>query len=247
MKIIWTIAKREYKLYFSSPVAYVVAFAFLVLLGLLFTNDLSNAILQSSFQPISLGVDILLGPLIWMMLFIMMPAVTMRSLADEQRMGTLEILLTAPVRDRELVIGKWLGGMFFVLTILLITLIYPFILNLLVNPGIDPGQLLAGYLGLVLFTGGLLAIGVAVSSLFSNPNAALVSNYIVVLLLWFIRPATQAGGGVGSQLIAYMNFIDHYVNFFRGVVDLRDIAYYLSVIALSLFLGTVLIESRRWR
>jgi ABC-2 type transport system permease protein len=227
--------------------AYIVAFAFLVLLGLLFTNDLSDAVLRSSFQPISLGVELILGPLIWMMLFIMMPAVTMRSLADEQRMGTLEILLTAPVRDRELVIGKWLGGMLLVLSIFAITLIYPLILNLLVDPGIDAGQLMAGYLGLILFAGALIAIGVAVSSFFSNPNAALVTNYVVVLLLWFIRPASQSGGDIGGQIIAYLNFIDHYVNFFHGVVDLRDITYYVSVIALSLFFGTISIESRRWR
>ncbi len=254
MRNIWTIARREYKLYFNSPMAYIVAFAFLVLLGLLFTNDLSDAVLRSSFQPISLGVEILLGPLIWMMLFIMMPAVTMRSLADEQRMGTLEILLTAPVRDRELVIGKWLGGMLLVLSIFAITLIYPLILNLLVDPGIDAGQLMAGYLGLILFAGALIAIGVAVSSFFSNPNAALVTNYVVVLLLWFIRPASQSGGDIGGQIIAYLNFIDHYVNFFRGVVDLRDITYYVSVIALSLFFGTisirvpeVAVSGSRWR
>ncbi len=247
MRVIWTIARREFKQYFNSPLAYVVAFAFLVLLGLLFTNDLGDAILESASQPAAPGVEILLGPLIWMMLFIIMPAVTMRSLADEQRMGTLEILLTAPVRDRELVIGKWLGGMLFVFSMLALTWIYPLILNLLVDPGIDFGQLIAGYSGILLFAGGLIGIGVAVSSFFNNPNTALVANYIVVLVLWFIRPASHAGDGAGGRFIAYLNFIDHYLNFFRGIVDLRDVVYYLTVIVLSLFIGTIAVDSRRWR
>ncbi len=247
MRNIWTIAKREYKVFFITPMAYVVSFAFLAILGYLFSVDLAAAVLQSGFQPTAPGVEILLGPLIWMMLFIMMPAVTMRSLADEQRMGTLELLLTAPVRDWELVVGKWLGSILFVLTLVAMTWIYPVILNLIVDPGLDFGQLVAGYLGIFLFAGALIAIGIAVSALFSNPNAALILNYVIVLLLWFIRPINQAGGEFGARFITYLNFIDHYINFFRGIIDLTDVIYYLSVTIFALFLGAIFVEARRWR
>lgn len=245
MRNIWTIARREYRSYFSTPLAYLVAFAFLGLLGYLFSRELANAIFQAGFQSTAPGVQIVLGPLVWMLLFIMIPALTMRSLADEQRMGTLELLLTAPVRDWELVVGKWLGGFLFVLTLLVVTWIYPFVLNLIVDPGIDQGILISGYLGLVLMAASLVGIGVAVSSLFSNPIVALVSNYGVVLFLWLLAPGAQGGGG--NQFVSYLNFIDHYLNFFRGIIDLSDVLYYLSVTGLALFLGTIVVETRRWR
>jgi ABC-2 type transport system permease protein len=247
MRNVWTIARREYRLYFLTPLAYVAAFAFLVLLGVLFSIDLTNTVVQSSFQPSAPGVQIVLGPIVSLMLFILMPAVTMRSLADEQRMGTLELLLTTPIRDWELVVGKWLGGLLFVLTLLAFTLVYPIILNFIVDPGIDQGVLLTGYLGLIFFGGSLIAIGIAVSSFFNNPNSALIANYVVVLALWLIGSNPQPGASAGNEILSYLNFIDHYLSFFRGIIDLTDIIYYLSVISLSLFLGSVVVASRRWR
>lgn len=247
MRNIRIIARREYRLFFITPLAYIAAAAFLFLLGFLFRNQLLEAIFQSSYQPIAPSVQIVLGPIVSLMLFILMPATTMRSLADEQRMGTLELLLTAPVRDWELVTGKWLGGFLFMLSILAVTGVYPVILNQFVEPGIDQGVLLAGYLGLVLFAGALVAIGVAVSSFFSNPMWALVANYGVVLGLWLIGDTSPAQSVPASKVVNYLNFIDHYLTFFRGVVNLSDIVYYLSVIALSLFIGSVVIETRRWR
>ncbi len=247
MQTVWTIAKREYKLYFISPLAYIVAVAFLFLLGIFFFRDLAGAFLQASFQPAAPGVQIVLSPLVSLLLFILMPAVTWRSLAEEQRRGTLELLLTAPVRDWELVVGKWLGGFLFSLTLLAATWIYPIFLNTIVEPGIDQGPLVTGYLGLVLFAGSLISIGVAVSSFFDNPIAALVVNYIVVLALWLIAPVGGQGGGLGSEILQYLNFIDHYLSFFRGVIDLVDVVYYVSLTALALFIGSVAVEARRWR
>src|SRR5512133_2503951 len=136
---IWTIAKREYKHYFSSPVAYVIAFMILLILGILFYGNLLGSILQQ----VPPTVQIVLGPLVTLFLFTI-PAVTMRTLAEEQRMGTLEILLTAPVRDWELVCGKWLGALLFLLTIVLVTWLYPILMNRIVSPGIDQGLLVSG-------------------------------------------------------------------------------------------------------
>ncbi len=143
MRNIWTIAVREYKHYFISPVAYAVSFVILLILGILFYAN----ILAASFQGGAPGVQIVVGPLVTLILFTT-PALTMNTLAEEQKSGTLELLLTAPVRDFEIVVGKWLGGFLFLLTVLLISWIFPIILNMLISPGIDQGELITGYLGL---------------------------------------------------------------------------------------------------
>ncbi|MBN2147673.1 MAG: ABC transporter permease subunit [Anaerolineales bacterium] len=246
MRNIWTIARREYQLYFISPVAYVVAFLFLLVLGWFFFQELTQAIQMSLYQPYTPGAQVVISPMVTLLLFTM-PAITMRSIAEEQRMGTMELLLTAPVKDWELVVGKWLGGLLFVLTLLAITWIYPIVLNSLVDPGIDQGPLVSGYLGLVLMVSSLVALGVAISALFSNQIAAFFVSLAVVLAVWLIRPDASTTGGLGSQIVSYLNFIDHYLNFFRGTIDLSDVIYYLSMTSLGLFLGTMFVELRRWR
>lgn len=243
MRNIWTIALREYKLYFATPAAYMVAFMILLVLGVIFYANVTAAVFQQ-FAP---GVDVIIGPLITLLLF-GTPAITMRLIAEEQRMGTIELLLTAPVRDYELVVGKWLGGFLFMLTLVAVTWVYPFILNFLVDPGIDQGPLLTGYLGVVLISGALVAIGVAISSLFSNQIAAFFATLGIFMLLWLISLPSQAMGATGGELLRYLDFSEHfYSTLFRGVIDVRDIVYYLSVTALALFLGTIAVETRRWR
>ena len=243
MRNIWTIAQREFRLYFSTPIAYMVAFMIMLVLGFIFYVNLSAAMLQG-FAP---GMDAVLNPLVTLMLF-GVPAITMRLIADEQRMGTIELLLTAPVRDYELVVGKWLGGFLFLLTLIAVTLIFPFVLNKLVDPGIDQGPLLTGYLGLILLSAALVAIGVAVSALFSNQIAAFFATLGVLLVLWLIGMPAQAMGSVGGGLLSYLDFSNHfYETLYRGVIDLADVVYYLSVTDLALFLGTMVIEIRRWR
>src|SRR3990172_3737866 len=167
MRNIWTIASREYKLYFSTPAAYMIAFMILLVLGVIFYANISAA----AFQQTAPGVEVIIGPFITLLLF-GIPAITMRLIAEEQRMGTIELLLTAPLRDYELVIGKWLGGLLFILTLVALTWIFPFVLNALVDPGIDQGPLLSGYLGILLICAALVAIGVMISSFFSNQIAA---------------------------------------------------------------------------
>lgn len=246
MKNVWTIASREYKLYFNSPVAYAVMFLFMLILGWFFNVNLRDAILQAAFQTTTPGVEIVISPMVTLLLFTM-PAITMRLISEEQRMGTLELLLTAPVRDWELVVGKWLGGFLFMLTLLAITWVYPITLNYLVEPGIDQGQLVAGYLGLALVVASLTAIGVAISSFFANQIAAFFVSLGFVLLIWLVRPSSDATGGLWSEILTYLNYIDHYINFFRGIIDLSDVVYYLSITAFSLLIGAVSLEVRRWR
>jgi ABC-2 type transport system permease protein len=246
MRNVWIIARREYKLFFISPVAYVVAFFFMILLGWFFYSALRDAIIQSTYQPYVPSVQIIISPMVTLLLFVM-PAITMRSISEEMRMGTMELLLTAPVKDWELVVGKWLGAFLFMLTLLAVTWIFPIVLNFLVKPGIDQGILLTGYLGLVLMVASLVAIGVFVSSLFNNQLVVFMISLVLVLIFWLVRPASSTTGGLGSQILTYFNFIDHYMNFFQGTIDLSDVVYYLSITSLALFLGTVSVEMRRWR
>jgi ABC-2 type transport system permease protein len=243
MRNVWTIASREYKLYFSSPAAYMVAFMILLILGIIFYANIAGSMIQQ-FPPSIQGV---LGPLTTILLFVT-PAITMRLLAEEQRLGTMELLLTAPVRDWELVVGKWLGGFLFLLTILAVTWLYPIVMNQMVDPGIDQGPLITGYLGMVLICAALVAIGVAVSSLFSNQIAVFFATLGIYLVLWLIGVPTQAMGAGGGELLSYLDITEHFYNtFYQGIIDLSDVIYFLSLTALALFLGTVSVETRRWR
>jgi ABC-2 type transport system permease protein len=245
---VWTIARREYKQFFISPIAYVVAFFFLILLGYWFYTGLFDAYNYSMYQAYAPTVQIVTGQMMVILLVFSMPAITMRSIAEEIRMGTMELLLTAPVKDWELVVGKWLGAFLYMLTLLAITLIFPTILFKLVTPGIDLGLLIAGYLGLALMVSSLVAIGIFVSTLVNNQVVVFFISLAIVLILWFVlQPIGNNTSSIGSQILSYLNFVKHYINFDQGTIDLSDIVYYLSVTSLALFLGTVSVEIRRWR
>jgi ABC-2 type transport system permease protein len=243
MRNIWTIAQREFKLYFNTPAAYMIAFMIFLIIGIIFYANVVNALVYQ-YAP---GVDIVIGPLVTLLLF-SIPAITMRLIAEEQRMGTIELLLTSPIRDYELVVGKWLGAIMFTFVLVAVSWVFPITLNYLVSPGIDQGPLLTGYLGILLICAALTAIGVAVSSLFSNQIAAFFATLGVILLLWFVSMPSEASGASGAELIRYLDFSQHFYNtLLRGIIDTRDIVYYLSVTALALFAGTILVETRRWR
>ena len=247
MNNILTIAKREFKLYFASPVAYLMAFFILLVVGAIFYFfGLSSAVLQQGYVP---GVDLILGPLATMLIFIT-PAITTRLMAEENRIGTIELLLTSPVKDWELVVGKWLGGLLLLLSIVGLTLIYPIILHQMVTPGIDQGPLVTGYLGIFLFSSALVAVGVFVSSLFNNQIAAFVATLgVLIVLWWIITPIGQVigTGSALSEIVTYIGLQEHYFsNLIVGILDLSDVVYYLSLTALSLFFGTMVVEARRW-
>lgn len=248
MRNIWIIAKREYDHYFISPIAYVVAFMILLTTGIIFAINILYFI-QNAFQTFGQVPDI--GPItgaFGFLLVLSVPAITMRLLADEARMGTLELLLTAPVRDFELVAGKWLGGFLFILTILAVTLVYPLILNNLVSPGIDQQLVISAYLGVILVAASFLALGVGISAIFTNQVAAFfITLSVFVFLWWLIGFPAQMLQGTASEVFRYLSMQTHFYEAFnRGSVYLTDIIYFLSLIALGLFIGTAAIETRRW-
>ena len=243
MQNIWIIARRELKHYFISPIAYVGMFAILLIIGVIFYLDLTAAISQQ-YVP---SPQTTIGVLLFILPFLT-AAIMMSSIAEEQKTGTLELMLTAPIRDWELIVGKWLGGFLFIMIIVVITWIYPIVLNQMVKPGIDQGLLVSGYLGVTLVSATLVAIGIAVSSLFSNQIPAFLVTFLIFLLLWFINFPTQLLGPTSGEIINYLVLRSHfYDSFFQGIIQINDIIYYISVTILALFLGTVSIETRRWR
>ncbi len=244
MRNLWVIAKREYNHFFISPIAYLVALTILLFLGIRFFIIIQVAAMQQ-YAP---NVADVVGPL-FMLLIFTVPAISMRSLSEEARNGTLELLLTAPVRDWEVVVGKWLGGFLFLLTIILVTWFFPIILNTIIDPGIDQGLMVAFYLGITLVAAAFIAIGVMASSFFSNQIAALFATLGLLFVLLLIGDGSQIMGAAGSNsLLAYLDIDNHFYNsFMRGIIELKDVVYYLSVTALSLFIGSAMVEMRRWR
>jgi ABC-2 type transport system permease protein len=241
---IWYIAKKEFKSYFGSPVAYVVWFVVLLTLGFFLWNEIDYAVQTQYYVPsISTTFQLFVFPL----MFLAGPAVTMRTMAEENRMGTLELMLTAPVKDWELIVGKWLGSFLLFLCLTAVTLIYPLILNSMIQPGIDQGIVITGYLGLLLLIASICAIGVFVSSLFNNQIAALFTSIGLMIFFWVIATPAQTMIGTGADILNYLSIPGHfYDTFLVGVINLEDVIFYLSLTALGLFFGTISLDIRRW-
>ncbi len=238
MKNVWTIASRELKSYFASPIAYVVSALFLVVSGFFFTLILissQDASLRSSFSNMTF------------ILILLAPALTMKLLAEEQRMGTIELLLTSPVNDWQVVLGKFLGGLIlFAIMLVGPTLYYVLILKLLGSP--DPGPIFTSYIGILLLGASFLSIGVFASSVTQNQVIAYFLGLTILILLWVIDFASSiAGTGPAGNIVTYLAITGHYTNFFQGVIDTQDVIYSLSVVVISLFLATQVVQTRRWR
>ncbi|MBM4422389.1 MAG: hypothetical protein FJ030_03225 [Chloroflexi bacterium] len=256
MRNVWTVAKREFAHYFVSPIAYAVVLLFLIILGLLFVVNVYFLSQQSGFggggEP---TMQFVFGPLSSLILFFA-PVLTMRLMAEEQSKGTLELLLTAPVREWEVVFGKWLGAWMFGLCLIGATAVYALILFAYGNP--DIGPIYSGYLGLALMIGAILAMGVLASSLTGNLIVAVAIGYAFTLMIWIIGFASDliqslasGFGGRSNAIVEVVNHIDfsnHFQSTFnRGIIDTVDIIYFASVIAISLFIATRVVEARRWR
>ncbi len=257
MRNILAIAAKDIRSQFVSPIAYVVLTGFLLLGGWFFFNLLArfNFLLQMylSFQNpeamerLNLN-EFVIAPLLQnlsVVLVILVPVITMRSFAEEKRSGTYELLMTSPLSIGEIVIGKFLGAFVFIFVMVLLTGVYPAILLAYGNPEI--GVILGGFLGLLLLATAFLSVGLLTSSLTENQIIAAVSCLVVLLLLYVISwPAETAGGTMGAVL-KYLSLTEHFSEMVKGVVDTRDLVYFFSVIALSLFLTQRSVESLRWR
>ena len=238
MKNVWTITLRELNSYFVSPIAYVVSAAFLLITGVLF-----SLIVTSSMQASLSGA---FGNITFILILVA-PILTMKLLAEEVRMGTLEMLLTSPVDDWQVVVGKYLGSLIlFAVMLLAPTLLYVVFLVAFGQP--DFGPIFSGYLGVLLLGGAFLAVGVFASSLTQNQVVAGFLGIVILLLMWIADAMSQiAGGGAVGNALSYLSITQHYNDFLSGTIATQNIIYPLSVIAVSLFIATQILQTRRWR
>jgi len=239
MRNVWTIARRELYAYFSSPIAYVTMAAFLAVMGLLFWLIVIYS--QQAVMAYTLG-----SAWVFFMLILYAAVVTMRLLAEEQRSGTIELTLTAPVRDWELVVGKYLASLILFSTMLLISLYQPFVLARLGNP--DLGAAATGYLGFFLAGAALLAIGTLTSTLTRNQVVAAILVIAIGVALWLVQfVGERSPGTFMGDFLAQLAIFAHYFDFQDGIIDTQHVVYYLSLVVASLFLATRVLEARRWR
>lgn len=231
-----TIALREFKSYLASPTAYVVTGIFLLLTGFLFS--ISPA---TYFETSIKGLWEFWGTLV---LLLLASVLTMRLLAEEKKMGTLELLLTAPVRDSEVIMGKFLGSLGILTIMLALTFYYPILLMWFGDP--DMGPIVTGYLGLFLLGGASLAVGLFASSLTSNQLVAAMVAGGIIFALWFVGLAAGLLPEAMGEVISYLSLYHHFSSFMRGIIDTRGIIYYLSITVLFLYLAIRSIESGRW-
>lgn len=232
------IALKELRSQLASMTAYIVAPVFLLLAGASFSMYLA----ATAYSDTSIRGFVDAGALL-MLLFA--AVLTMRLIAEERKLGTWELLLTAPVRDGEIVLGKF-GGSLAVLAIMLaLTLYYPLLLMVMGDP--DPGLIATSYLGLLLLGGAALAIGTFASALTSNQLVSAVLAGGILFGLWFMGSAASFFPGAPGQILSRLSLAYYFPDFARGIVDTRAVVYYLSVTALFLYLATRSVEADRWR
>jgi ABC-2 type transport system permease protein len=254
MRNIWTIARRELFSYFSSPIAYIVLAMFALILGFffysavaIFVNFSAQAGMQQGAPPMNVNQFIVQPTLgnFGIILLLLTPLVTMRLFAEEKRSGTIELLLTSPVSDYEIILGKWLGAMLLYCCMLAVSLLNMSVLFIVSTP--DWRAMLVGYLGLLLMGGAFLSLGAFISTLTRNQIVAGAVTFCTFLLLWVLDWTSSYNTSIIGQLCGYIAIAPHFEQFSRGVIELKDAVYYLSAIAVGLFLSKRSIESLRWR
>jgi ABC-2 type transport system permease protein len=236
MRSIIAIARRELDAYFAWPLVYVTTAVTLAIFGYFFATLLSLS-REASLRPLFSQVTVVLA--------FAVPLLTMRLLAGERRSGTIELLLTSPIREGEVILGKFLAGLGIFALLLTPTLYYVVTLTLFGRP--DAGPIVSLYLGLLLLGAALLSLGILASALTDNPTAAAILGLGFTLTLWLLP---IAGGFVEEPwrgALTYPGVSAHLSDFLKGVIDTRDVVYYLSVTAGALFLAARLLQHRRWR
>jgi ABC-2 type transport system permease protein len=235
MQTTLTIARRELRAYFTSPIAYIVVATFLGLTGYMFFDGF--------FAGHQATMDGYFGSMPFLLLFFA-PGMAMRLIAEERGTGTIEMLLTMPVRDWHVVVGKYLAALVLLCTALLLSL--PFAITVSRLGPLDWGPVIGGYLGTLLLGGMYLGIGLFASALTKNQIVALLVGVFVCLILFFLDSAIMLGGTLGP-ILQYLSPKFHFGEIARGVVPLRSLVYYLSAVFIAL-VGTVqVLESRKWR
>ena len=254
MRNVWAIFKREMKVYFTSPIAYASMVIFLVVAGYFFYSSVAFYVMgsyQAAQNPFMEGlnvIDLVLSPFfgnICVVMLLMLPALTMRLFAEEKKTGTFELLFSFPVRDAEVLFGKYLAALCVFCIMVGLTALYQ--LFLWAFGLAEPGVVLSGYLGLFLTGAAFIALGIFISSLTENQIVAAVLSFGVLLLFWVISWSASSLGPPYNSVLEYLSLPRHLINLAKGIVDTADLFYYLCFTALFLFLTLRSLESKRWR
>jgi ABC-2 type transport system permease protein len=253
MRNILAIAGKELRGYFASPIAYIVIGAFALLFGYFFYAAVAFFNRQSMQMSMGMGGSMNINQMLvtpvfvnaTVMMLFLLPAITMRTYSEEKRSGTIELLLTSPVTDTEIILGKFLGAMGLYASMLAVTLIHVGLLFWFGNPEWKP--IASAYVGLLLMGGCFIAVGLLISSLTKNQIVAGVVTFAVFLMLWVINWIGVFVGPTAQAILSHLSITDHFDDFSRGVIDTKHVVYYISFISLGLFLTAKSVDTERWR
>jgi ABC-2 type transport system permease protein len=247
------IAQKELKSYFASPIAYIIIGFFALLYGVFYVVAVTFIAQQSmglgmpGQQTININ-EMAIRPLLMnvsVVALFVLPLVTMRTYAEEKRTGTIELLLTSPLTDFQIIMGKFLGAMALYTVMLAVTGIHVAVLFIYGNPEWKP--ILAGYLGLLLMGGSFMSIGLLISSFTRNQIVAGMMTFAVLLLLWVVSWLGESAGPTMREVLTRLSITTHFDDFSKGVIDTKHVVYYVSLIAFGLFLTAKSVDSERWR
>jgi ABC-2 type transport system permease protein len=254
MRNTWTIAWRDFRAYFTTPIGYIVVAGFAGIMGWMFFFNLSHFNMQNlQYQQFHMGKGVSItdgilrpvyGNLMVIYLFVV-PLMTMRLFAEERKLHTFEMLMTSPVKLGEIVLGKFLSALMLMVSSFVVTLTFPVILVLVGNP--DPGAIATNIIGAILMSACCLSIGIFFSSLTENQIVAAALTFFSILFLWLLPWAQQAAGPVWSDILSYVSVISHFNNFGQGVLNSSDVLYYVSFVFIGLFMTHRVLDSYRWR
>jgi len=254
MRNVFTICGREVRAYFTSPIAYLLMGLFGLITGFMFysaTVYFINAGTQQQMSgqggPMSIN-DYVIAPLMGnasVVGLFLIPLISMRLFAEEKRTGTIELLMTSPIGDWEIILGKWLGAMTMYLCILGVSAVNVALLFAWGRPDWRP--ILTGYLGLILQGGTVLAIGTFISTLTKNQIIAGAATFSICLLLWILSWVSSYNEAPWAAAVAYCSILTHFEPFSKGIIDTKDLVFYISAIFLGLFLTSRSLDSLRWR
>jgi ABC-2 type transport system permease protein len=254
MSNVLAIAHKEIRSYFASPIAYIVIGLFALLFGYFYVAILNWFVQQSMQASMGMGggglslnqqfVRPLLQNATVVLLFVL-PMITMRTYSEEKRSGTMELLLTSPLTDLQIILGKFIGALTLYASMLGVTLLYVAVLFVFGNPEWKP--VATAYVGLLLFGGAFISVGMLISSFTRNQIVAGMITFGVFLLLWVIDWLANFAGPTAEPIINYLSVTQHFDDFAKGVIDTKHLIYYVSFITFGLFLTAKSVDSERWR
>lgn len=255
MRNVLAIAGKELRGYFASPIAYIVLGFFALIFGYFFYVPVIYFNQQSMQMAMGMGATMNMNTMLITPVFVnstvvmlfLLPAITMRTYAEEKRSGTIELLLTSPVTDTEIILGKFLGAMGLFCSMLALTLVHMVILFWFAEPNPEWKPIASTYLGLILMGGCFVSIGLLISSLTKNQIVAGVVTFAVFLMLWVINWIGTFVGPTMQAVLTHLSITDHFDDFSRGVIDTKHLVYYVSFISLGLYLTAKSVDSERWR